>query len=745
MRQKQAHIEPRQEAESREGRVARVSLLEGVLTVRVSKRSDEDQGCEIDLNNVWLPATVWAPDGTKLVDRSDLRDLLVNAVRVFHRRNGETKSTAVVTGDMVRTLCKFMEYGWLCGCYESKDWKPVHTKRLIEELASGGWEQALQLEERTSRWLATQNRVPVETLFNADGGLRDDGLAVALRTNARRKMLTPALKPIGKAMGDVSLGQGRKGAIRPKAGASVTMLRQTMNWINLLADVPGGLSFTPYETVTKTAVEQGGAPMARTKNISPGEVGLLLKEAFKWIYSHAPMILALFEELTDALERERPSDRERNAFVSEQLRTSRVRVALDQSIGARLCATRVRGAKDDEVGIQNLAQALFDACFIVIGFMNARRADEIQHRKVGIYHDALALFDARLGLYECDFYLEKYRKGYKRFFVNACTVDAIKVMQQMSAIAVRLRVSAGKQHTGAGAVATERKITQIPRFNHLMSESAEWFSFNAGPSGLSRYFFQRAVGGDVGWHLRPHMLRRAYALIYLYRYEDGELLALSDQLDHFTADNTLQYVTESSVPDGRVPLTAFGRVSEEERKLLEQESESVRREVEAAQHEKMLVFVESVITGVDRTSGGLAKLLRRFHAKLATRIDYSALSSQQQASTLAAAVQGRGQRLRPYRHGDCGAPEEAAGKGLGRCYDEDAKSLDRSRATPILCHKCPYHRASKGHLLGLQQELTWLLAHVEQVPKNSLMRQTRVVEIRDLEYVIDFHSRAIDS
>lgn len=721
----------------------RVILVDGKLYIRISQRSDAPPLEPIDIGSSWLPPTPWAPQGTRMAARDDLLQLIAGAVRVYLRRTGESKSTLSVVRSLVSTLSKFFEYGWLHHCYMGRDWTESHTSELLKQLAKGGWQTALQIRERTQRWVAGKSTEQLGRCFNKNGGLREKTCGDELRTNARAKELCPLPELLETLLHGRAV-KHRRYAATSDNGMSQTMLRQTLSWINVLADVRGGLSFTPYENVFRES-HTYGRPLGRTKNITPGEVGSLLKESFTWIFDYSQPILELFEELVEAIERDAVPMEDRLDYISGWLPNSKHRELIESLLRVQLCSVRLRGSLPSDVTLQKLAQALFDACFVVIGFMNARRADEIRHPRIGIYYDALTLFDERLGLYECDFYLEKYRKAYKRFFVNSSTVAAVKVLRRSADVAVRLRVSAGLAITGIGSTSQERKITQIPRFIfHRGDTTPAWFSFNAGPNGQSRFFFERALPGAKEWHLRPHMLRRAYALIYYYRYEEGEMLALSVQLDHFSIGTTTQYITESSIPDGRVSISAYGRLTDEEKARLKLEERSVELELEVVHQEKLFAFVEAALSGADRTSGGLAKLLRRFHAKLSTRIDYADLSRHQQANSLTKMVEARGHRLRPFRHGDCGAPAEGSGRVLSRCFDIETQSRDTSQANAETCHKCAYHRASAGHVKGLQNQLKWMATALAGLPSTSLHYRRQKAEIASLEKVIAFHRAALE-
>ncbi|RYH58031.1 MAG: hypothetical protein EON54_11695, partial [Alcaligenaceae bacterium] len=192
-------------------------------------------------------------------------------------------------------MAKLFEYGWLNGVFKISDWTEENAIALRELLSSGGWQKALQLESR-ARSLLQQTHVDSAMRFvNKTGGISNEFFfalgsnvnAKELAGNARLIEITLALKLKNGNVNNSSQGMGQ------------SLLRQTMGWINLLADVPGpsGLRFTPFENAFKQSRKYGRVG-GRTSNLAPEEVGQLLKEANKWIYSHSKPILELFKEMS---------------------------------------------------------------------------------------------------------------------------------------------------------------------------------------------------------------------------------------------------------------------------------------------------------------------------------------------------------------------------------------------------------------------------------------------------------------
>jgi|APLak6261699311_1056244.scaffolds.fasta_scaffold00235_17 hypothetical protein len=709
------------------------------LTIQSQRRSDASGIFIVPLDELRLPPTAWAPQGTRVIDRPDLTDAIIGAVRVYLTRTGESKSTELNIRSIVNCMAKLFEFGWLHGAFKISDWTEENAMALRELLSSGGWQKALQLESRAHSLLQQTHVESAMRFVNKSGGISNEFFA-ALGSNVNVKEFAGNARLVEIAL---SLTLKKGSVSNSSQGMGQSLLRQTMGWINLLADVPGpsGLRFTPFENSFKQS-KKHGRPGGRTSNLAPEEVGQLLKEANKWIYSHSKPILELFKEMSTVAGQAPDLQAEQNQLRKVLAHSTKKQEILNLLNVNDVVLRRAAYAHSEELSVRQLAQALFDACFIVIGFYNARRAGEIVDPMYGLYYDALQPFDPALGLYECDFYLEKYRKDYKKFFVNKGTVDAIGILKEMSKLAIELRIQRGWV-SGEGGHPKERKVCQIPQFDAPRETTPKWFVFNAGLDGASRFFFIRAMGADASWHVRPHMLRRAYALIMHYRYENSELMAVSFQLDHVASgvNETITYLTNPSKADGRVKLERFGPPSERVNLLMQKEQFGLDAELKLVAHEKLHQFVSDLLAGTNKTSGGLSRLMLKFHQKLSGRLDYASLDIVKKVDALVLAVESRGQTLRPYPHGDCGAPTEKRAR-IARCFDEKNGVLDRAKASPETCHKCPFHRASAGHVEGLKREKLWISARLSELPA-GMLRNKHSQDLTNLDKVITFHEKRL--
>lgn len=111
------------------------SAREGTRTVRT-----------INLNDFMLPPNKIYQHPVPLGSRSDLVEGIADAALCLGRRTSPTSragANAVVKA--IRTMSKFVEFGWLNGLYTWEDWTPATTRSLLNRLGQGGWAGALDL------------------------------------------------------------------------------------------------------------------------------------------------------------------------------------------------------------------------------------------------------------------------------------------------------------------------------------------------------------------------------------------------------------------------------------------------------------------------------------------------------------------------------------------------------------------------------------------------------------------------
>jgi hypothetical protein len=162
--------------------------------------------------------------------------------------------------------------------------------------------------------------------------------------------------------------------------------------------------------------------------------------------------------------------------------------------------------------------------------------------------------------------------------------------------------------------------------------------------------------------------------MYIWRYEFGELSALSYQLRHFNLDNTRRYITEPT--QGKI----FREVQTDHAVTILREVALGRREAGGPFGERFKKIASKIRT----------QLMRTVHVvdehKFAERIERLVLRS--------------GKTLKGFPWGYCTCGSSPRDLGQARCLDRplpsERREPDKSKATLFTCSNCPHHLTHEG-------------------------------------------------
>lgn len=728
-----------------------VVRAEGVILVhRPWAPSQRLAYSSFDLRDARLPPTPFAPLGTSVAARADLRDAVIQGLNSYIRSTKANKSQHRVLILRARCLVKALEYGWLMGVYRMSDWTSELFLSLARKLESGGWLEALDVRRRVERVLEQMTASEVAALWLPTHGsqVRIDGKKLA-----RLMHCNIASHEIHRLQDYVAL-RLRRPLMREEdevtrhekkyATSSRTGLWSELSAINLFSQGSSpSLFFRPFPNAhvvaRRHAAESGGQ---RTRSMGPGDAAALLQGAVHWIEVIAPVLQDVLQELLGKYRQVKKEDVDSHVRA-ELLAACKSRSALEQVLGCKVTSfqkVKVSLTETDRVTSLHAAlKMLYAACFIIIALFNARRKDEIQHPVIGLHAESLSVANEGLKLYVCKFFIEKTVNGYVSFYVGQLTAAAIQRLTCFSNIA--------------------REFALLNPTCHNFEEPAEWQSIflmpclpslggYKAPSPFDFYLVSRQDRGmkNLGcdWlpnSLRPHMLRRAYALIFHYRYEDATLYALSQQLQHLDIEMTRVYVTDTVGTLVRdTGVSKYGRLTPAQRRALQIDRDVLESELKDVANEKLMQFVESVIDGRTAFSGGYVRLVQRFHQQFGRALSYSRLDMRDRADHLGGTLIARGHEPRPMAHGTCMAGTSAS-RLRGHCFNVETQALDRSDANPSKCACCPYHVVTKQHLEFLQAEYTRQESELNnQQNRTSIQNARRMLDLAALRKLIELHA-----
>lgn len=722
-----------------------------LLTNHAAREDETEKFVRHELSHLMLPAAPATGTPVSILTRPDLMHALITCLRACAQRSTPSKSTHRRLTATLRTLMKVFEFGWLRGLYGLGDWSKADFEDLACELSRGGWTRALGIGQRAIEYCNRQPLIEIAAQIKAShahsGGYSiRDSFAIAIGTNCAHQELVVAKEVLVEHLRLPKRSIKAKRVKRTKhrsdiAGMSQTHIRQEMSSMNLLGEclsAEEGLSFIPFPN-TVQASQAYGRTGNRTGNLEPQVVASLLKESLWWIADVSGSVIDLVKELQLRLEAASEADTELSARqLSRIIQRSPSTRAIEALLDVQVETTGLRHAKESW-SISRVIYTMYAACFVVIAFLNARRRDEIEHRKIGLHRHALKPVDKSLGLYECEFYLEKTFKDYVTFYVGNATRAAIEVLEVLSDVARAIdRLRANPALSPADP--REDKLFHLPRPLGSSRRGHQWFSFNASSDGFARDLIERALGQESELHVHPHMFRRAYALIYHYRFELGDLFGLGQQLGHNDLETTLIYVTDApGGPLSESTAAAYARRPATPAHATRLEIGELESEIKSVGVERVRILAKEVVQGTFTDFGGFARVVRRFHQLMSRRIDYSELDSERQAQVLSEPFVNQGHMFRPMRHANCVASSVRRSKSAG-CYNSRLQRNAPESASAATCAGCAFSHFTSSHIKLWEADARELDEDAKRQGENSLSGRGSIAQAANIRRVIELVS-----
>jgi len=283
------------------------------------------------------------------------------------------------------------------------------------------------------------------------------------------------------------------------------------------------LRFSPFKPRPLWSIaDQIGRATGRTLTIHPQSLLRLLNSAARWALDYAPHILAAVEA-SKAVE----LSTKRKDTWQARLKAS---AALDDALPIGMPKLWLGWTADSARGIGDVPRLLLGsavahlltACAILVGVFGGRRVGEITSLRAG------CILEAKPGLCELTIYIEKNLQDLDRIPVPAMLKAVVDMLERLTA---RTREVTGD----AWLFRVSRTNLEAPSYVSLELDRrmGEFAVFN----GL--------VAEDPSFAmLKPHQLRRAFAVAYYHGYLGASLDSLSRFLRHFDPEMTRIYINE---------------------------------------------------------------------------------------------------------------------------------------------------------------------------------------------------------
>lgn len=701
-------------------RCSAVALEEDVLHVQMKfPENSRSPTKTLDLAKAYLPSNRLHPSVTLLKDRPELARIVVAVVDTYVLRQQSAKSTATTAIIMAANIVRTLEYFWLNDIYDLKDATDRHWDDLLDKYVSGGWYLALELERR-----ASLVDLKVLTHYRRRGRQHEYSCASfleAIGTNVATSQVQLEWK--------TGEEKGKLVRVRGDEAPSESVIQQFVSHLNNLALLPKDLRASRLLHVNPYLFAQstGARRKERTENFEPAKLAALLCEAYRWVAVYADPIVRLANRVyTDLTEYEMEEIDESRLFLVLAAPEAK---ELEELLGVPIATVRRMGDWSHSMGLLGLIRTLMASCFVLLGVFNGRRKDEIQSRAIGVYADGFECIDSELAIFQSYFYCEKSHHEYRQFYVNEISFKALQTLRALSEVTWRQVVRNG----GDDKSAEFRKLFCLPP--NSVEQSPVWYEYSSDP-GIT-LLTQRATGSAENVVPNAHMFRRAYAVVFYYRYENADLYALSQQLAHRDLEMTIHYVLEGP---SRVLAHHAARLwgdGGQSKKARAEKAVELAAEIKGYGKIKLHDDIAGILSGQISVAGGFPRLVERFARKLMGRITYDDASLRSAARKVTDALLHRGHSVTPFAHGNCnaGAPRVGA-----KCYTNER--LARELASPAVCGSCPYHQMKEVHLRAVEDDLA---KQREALDKRaaSLLSSPAKAALEATEALVSFYHRRL--
>ncbi|MBY4731759.1 MULTISPECIES: hypothetical protein [Cupriavidus] len=671
-----------------------------------------------DLREIYLPGNSLVNRAISLVDHPEFAAVLVMLVDNYLGRSKNTHSRSVGMKACIRFVAYYLEVFWYNDCTSLKVVPQTLFDAFAVALASGGLLKALSIKQRLE---ALKMELPEKR--NTRAGAR------VLGTN----FLTFSAAIRNDAVGQKNTDDG------PTLSAS--FLNDFFNAANYLFDLPSDLrtTYRPYPKAYALS-RLLGAKGESTKNLSNDKAGRLIRVSFLWLYERAPLLIALLREIVDAcIDNKKKSRKMLGRKIPQIFAASERRRALEEILPFPLEKIDIVRGRDESHSLREAVTSLLTACFILIAFMNARRKGEVSHPYVGLHTSSLRIIDEALELYVVGFFLQK--KGHQvrvPYFVNKTTRDAIGVLTALQAEFRRLDDVIAPDSFEKNAMPGEHpSLFAYRRFSTAfgVNKKARIFDFAATlRSSDSRSLLVEALGKNAKIDGQTHVFRRMYSIMYYYRFENGDIQALSHQLGHEAVMTTVGYIGDSlSRPDFQSVFDISSADVELLKRAAYADASDLRRDLEDAGNEKLMKEIVGVLNG-GKFAGGYQKIVNRLALKMAGMVSFHG-DIEDKAEAVFQAVKNRGHFPSPMKHGQCflGSSEK---KRSARCFSKTDGVVHRERAGPDVCGKCVFHLTKAAYLRNLVNDNEKQRRRLQEDALTGLQRQRIQLDCDNLEIAI---------
>ncbi|MEX3962803.1 hypothetical protein AB4Y42_11385 [Paraburkholderia sp. EG286B] len=458
------------------------------------------------------------PDGTRLTSPENAHFLDAMHSSLSAIWGGADYEHTLTNVDSMRTSVA-NQYSWIYwlvdrGHRRLETVQPWDIEAYLHACAQGGSEGALNARERI--------RTALKQLRSSGFDITSVGLTDILEASnlSRNRWLNGVVEEV---RGEILHGLKSKAA-REKKNMSESALYSKGYAITLLHRLCGPgqtrLQFDPEDHVRDaiSTVETGKQEGTR---LIPIEAAMrLMDQAARWVISVAPVLLDFRELLVDLVKRKGALDEAE--FV---LRRNELLELVNADLHGLLPRPIVfdNRIQSGTLSVRSVfTRMLPAACYTCIGTLSGRRDIEIRSLRQG----------ACSGTEETGYWLESYiGKNFQDTQRTPCSkliVDAVAVLEMYAQI--------GTEDCEHGDL-----LFDMPQYGN--PEKSARFNSSEALQDFADFVGASSLGVPTGerWPIARHQLRKLFAVLYVWRYDAGDLDALSYHLRHLNLQVTIRY------------------------------------------------------------------------------------------------------------------------------------------------------------------------------------------------------------
>jgi hypothetical protein len=673
-----------------------------------------------DLKLFWLPPNDVYDLPTSLLSRDDLTCAVILFLNDFMFRTRASKGRHDRARVQARQCIKFFEYFWIMNYLQLSSVSHNFMHTFAESISQVGWIGILNIEARVDSVIS---QFPGSILSKHE-------FASALSTNIDGSDFGLIFQHYISRFSEGN----RLELIKQPLGYS--SMRHLLGAMNNLHGLAGGIGLKQYPFLNSLALCRAltSTPL-RTPNVGPKDAASLFAGSFDIILSLADRLVLLLENISNSVI-------ENFKFGRFELGSEIEKIVFESGISKLIPPGKIGKGNNISLGgnyVCGLILLLMSACFVVLAVCNARRRDEIQHRKYGVHHGCATVMNDELGLYVSEFYIEKTLLDYSVFFINSISYRAIKVLELIQDQFAKVDRALGRE---AEIVSDrERNLFSYRRLGEREGIGQElcWFSFSDTRRGYVARFFDYIFPEGHSLEVSAHMFRRLYGLLFMYRHELPEVQALSYQYQHDCFTATVTYITDPAVEgDLNSIFNLYGVNPATVRKAYTEHCEDLEGSLLDIAKDRMAELVEYTLSG-GNGRGGFTKFLKAVYRKYLNLVEFVNLASNEQAKLVSDRFLSRGHLPNPFRHSLCVASPSRYSSSA-HCSSPVTKTLRPELASPTVCHGCPFQYLNEYHIQNMVQDHALLLSELDRAQEGSATAQHLIREIANLDRIIQFHS-----